>query len=383
MFIREIRGRKIQIEQHIMNKPQITKLEVAGFKSIRDAEIELSPLNVVIGANGAGKSNLLGVFDFLRSSLDGRVDGYVGRHGGPNSVLYGGAKTTEQIRLAATVQTEAGTGTLFQRAEYRPPDGLFLCAKHTDKSDKANRNDETVFDDLCSVVKVDGPGHPGGLIYDWLKNEPLRIHLDDTSLKSPIRMEGYIEDNATLRTDGGNLAAVLYAIRQRNPVTYHRIRATIGILIPRFDDFVLEPQRLNPKNILLNWRHQDSEHVFGPHQISDGSLRAIVLATVLLQARDDLPGLILLDEPELGLHPSAIAIMAGVIQSAAVNTQVIVSTQSTVLVDLFEPRDVIVAHSDRGASTFHRLDEESLKDWLEEYSIGELWQKNILGGGPY
>jgi predicted ATPase len=185
-----------------------------------------------------------------------------------------------------------------------------------------------------------------------------------------------------LYSDGGNLAAIVYLYQQTNPFIYRRIVATVRHVMPAFEDFVLEPQRLNPKNILLNWRQKGNEYIFGPHQLSDGTLRAMALITLFLQPKEDLPSLIVVDEPELGLHPHAIDIITGLIRAASLETQVIVTTQSTAFLDYFDPEEVIVVDSRWGQSTFRHLNLEELKYWLKDYSVGELWEKNVLGGGP-
>ena len=196
-------------------------------------------------------------------------------------------------------------------------------------------------------------------------------------------MSGYIEENQHLNADGGNLAAMLYLYKQTKPLVYDRIKSTVRKIMPMFDDFVLEPQRLNPKNILLNWKQTGSEYLFGPHQLSDGTLRAMALITLFLQPQEDLPDVIILDEPELGLHPHAIEIITGLIRAASLKTQVILTTQSTTFLDHFEPEEIIVVDFEAGHSVFRRLEPEELKDWLEDYSVSELWEKNVLGGGPF
>jgi predicted ATPase len=167
-----------------------------------------------------------------------------------------------------------------------------------------------------------------------------------------------------------------------HPDAYLRIVSTVRQLVPSFGDFALEPQRFDSKSILLNWRQFDSDYLFGPHQLSDGSLRAMAIATLFLQPENDLPNMIVLDEPELGLHPQALELLLGLIRSVSYRTQVILATQSPTLLDYFEPAEIIVADLQDGASRFRRLDEEQLKDWLEDYGVGELWQKNVIGGGP-
>ena len=208
----------------------------------------------------------------------------------------------------------------------------------------------------------------------------------DTSGNSSIRNTGYIHDNSFLRSDAGNLAAFLYAIKQNKDGEkyYNRIVRSIQQIMPQFGDFDLHPSAINEKNIILNWTENNSDFLFGPHQISDGTLRFMALTTLLLQPPDTLPNVIILDEPELGLHPSAISALAGMVNTASKYCQVILATQSTRLVDEFPPENIIVAERDSSGnkSEFKKLNKEKLKEWLTEYSMGELWEKNIVGGKP-
>jgi predicted ATPase len=186
-----------------------------------------------------------------------------------------------------------------------------------------------------------------------------------------------------LYPDAGNLAAMLYLFREKHPASFRRITATVRQMVPDFEGFVLEPSKLNQKQILLDWSHKDRECEFGPHQLSDGSLRFIALATLLLQPAENLPLLIALDEPELGQHPSALEVLAGMVKAASLHSQLLLATQSSALLDCFEPENVLVVKSRSGASEFQRLDAENLKTWLAEYTLGEIWEKNVVGGGPY
>lgn len=363
-------------------KTFLERLTLRGYKSIREAELDFTELNVLIGANGAGKSNLVSFFALLPEALDARLDAYVGRYGGPNALLHFGARRTAELSVSATVRTEAGTGILFQRLGFRAPDSLYYSSNHAGTPYGTDRSNEMVFDDLCAVVKTSGKGHPGQLIYNGLKDGIATYHLVDTSLTSPIRAEGYIEDNKRLRSNGANLAAVLYRYKQTNEISYRRIRSTIRKAIPSFDDFVLEPRELNPRNILLNWRQLGNDYLFGPHQLSDGALRAIVLITVLQQPEAELPNLIVVDEPELGLHPHATLMIAGLMRAVSSHTQVLLTTQSPTFLDHFKPDEIIVAEQKGDVSQYRRVMPLELREWLEEYSLGELWQKNVFGGGP-
>jgi predicted ATPase len=267
------------------------------------------------------------------------------------------------------MRTVAGRVTYFQQYGLRAPDSLYSYAKLNEEKPSDPNDINDIYAIWTSVLRS---------FYDNLVN----YHLNDTSLTAPIRREGYIQDNLRLHSDAGNLAAILYLYKTKYPKAYQRIRATVRNVAPSFDDFALEPQRLNSNNILLNWRQQGSDYLLGPHQISDGTLRAIALITLLLQPEEDLPDLLIVDEPELGLHPYTLTIVAGLIRAASVKTQVIVTTQSTAFLDKFGLDEIIVVDSEQGASQFRRLNPEELKDWLEEYSVGELWEKNVIGGGP-
>jgi len=224
---------------------------------------------------------------------------------------------------------------------------------------------------------------PTAKVFRHLLNRCRVFHFHDTSSTARVRQYCYVGDHRWLMPDAGNLAAMLYRWRQGNETIYDRIVRTIGQLAPFFADFDLRPEGPNDRDILLNWRHRESDSIFGPHQLSDGTLRAICLIALLLQPEEELPDVIVVDEPELGLHPYALNVVASLFQAAAQHSQVLVSTQSSTFLDSFEPEDVVVAERDGEASRFSRPSADSLKDWLEDYSLGEVWEKNVMGGGPH
>jgi predicted ATPase len=219
----------------------------------------------------------------------------------------------------------------------------------------------------------------------WYLLKNCRVyHFHDTSPTARVRQYCYVGNNRQIESDAGNLAAVLYRLKTQNSGTaYSRIVKTIRMIAPFFDDFELVPSAENGRDIMLNWRHVESSQVFGPHQLSDGTLRAMCLVTLLLQPEDELPGLIIVDEPELGLHPYALNIIASLFNKASHHAQVLVSTQSSAFLDNFVPEDIVVVGRDDKESTFCRLEADKLQDWLEDYSLGEIWEKNVVqGGGP-
>ncbi len=300
-----------------------------------------------------------------------------------STFLYLGAKQTRQIVSAITVNTEAGRGTLHQRLEFQPPDSLAYSRDHTDGQPGADRSDEVVLGNLCSVVKESGPGVPQMEIFEGLKDGIAIHHFHDTTLAASIRGAGYIEDNRRLHRDGGNLAAFLYRLRETNKGVYQRIVSTVRLFAPFFDDFSLAPRSLYPTRILLNFKQNDCDYEFGPHQLSDGTLRAMAITSVLMQPESELPRLIVIDEPEIGLHPYAVSVIASLLKKASLHTQVIVATQSPHLLDDCAPEDVICVDRVGQESIFTRPGADKLQSWLEEYSLGEVWQKNVIGGGPH
>jgi len=205
-------------------------------------------------------------------------------------------------------------------------------------------------------------------------------HFHDTSKSSPMKQPCNINDYYSFAVDGGNLPAFLYFIKKNHINSYSKIVKTIQRVAPFFHDFILEPDIMNEDMIKLRWKHKGSDLYFDVNDFSDGSIRFICLTTLLLQP--NLPTIILLDEPELGLHPFALQILASLFRIASNKTQIIASTQSSTFVDFFDIKDVIVADIKEDATLFNRLDNEEYKEWFEEYTVGEMWQKNLIGGVP-
>ncbi len=361
----------------------IEHLQISGYKSIQNASIDFTRLNVLIGANGAGKSNLVSFFSFLQASLDRRLDEFIPRAGGRESLLHFGVKTTKEITTILTARTAEGCGRLIQKLKTREPGGLFYSKDRLPKSDVTDDSVEVDMDGVCSIV---GPREQTPdlqeSVFFFVKERIAAHHVVDTGPESPIRQDCNVEDSRRLRSDASNVVAILHRYRKQKPyppVVYRRICSTIKKIIPEFDDFVLEPIA---ERIALCWKQRGVDYLLNPTQLSDGSLRAIALATLLLQPDTEWPDLLIIDEPELGLHPYALSLVAGLIRAASVHTQVIVTTQSKSLLDHFSPEEIIVCEASEGKSAFRRLNPAELTAWLEDYSVGDLWEKNVIGGGP-
>ncbi|MEF8728797.1 MAG: AAA family ATPase [Accumulibacter sp.] len=364
--------------------PELETITVKGFKSIASVEnLKLGAINVVIGPNGSGKSNFIGVFSFLNAIRDGRLQDYVIKAGGADKVLHFGSKTTEKVRFRIAFLNERNQYAV--HLEPTDADELvpsFEVVYFWDKAKYPQPYSE-VIQRAGKEAGISGKTSStiAGYVRDHLGSWRL-YHFHDTSSTSPMKKTADVNDNRYLRPDGSNLAAFLYYLREKHEASYSLIRRTVQRVAPFFDDFQLEPQKLNPDKIRLEWRHKGSDAYFDAPSLSDGTLRFIALATLLLQPESYRPSVILVDEPELGLHPYAITLLASLIKQASTKTQVIVSTQSPLLLDHFQPEDVLVAERVDGGTQFTRLDPSRLDSWLEDYSLGQLWEKNELGGRP-
>ena len=363
---------------------RLARIQLSGYKSIRKMDLTLKPLNILIGPNGAGKSNFLSVFEMLNEIVKENLQLYVGKSGGADNLLYFGRKTTDAIEITLTFPGSGQGLSSGYRCRLIPSQqdtlvfGSEVCWFH-DRSrystpheiDLGSGHTETHLTDQPKTVE----GYVLGTMRDW------RVyHFHDTSDSSKIRATGDIHDNQNLRDDARNLAAFLYYLDQKHPKVYEKIVATVQLVAPFFDRFDLKPSRLNEDKIRLEWLEKGSDTYFNAHALSDGTLRFICLATLLLMP--DPPATIIIDEPELGLHPYAISVLAALLRQAAQRTQVIVSTQSVTLVNQFEPEDIIVVDREDDQSVFSRPDVQALSAWLEDYGTGDLWEKNLLGGRP-
>jgi predicted ATPase len=375
--------------EEVSTMQMLKRIRVIGWKSIKNQTFELTPLNVAIGANGAGKSNLLSLVKLLNAMFANvpNFRNYVAQSGYADSLLHYGSRQTPVAELELTFGTDTGETTYFARWAVAAGGTLIF----TEERVTFHRTGS-----LQPVVVDLGAGHPETNLVasadegNQTSEVALRLlrscrlfHFHDTSDSAASRQPCYVNANRFLYPDAGNLAAMLYLFRQQHSTAYRRITATVRQMVPDFDDFVLEPSKLNDNQIFLNWTHKGRPYEFGPHQLSDGSLRFIALATLLLQPEDKLPLLIALDEPELGLHPSALEILAGMAIATSMHCQLLFATQSSVFLDGFQPENVIVVNTTAGTSEFQRLDAEKLKEWLTKYTLGEIWEKNVVGGGPY
>jgi predicted ATPase len=357
----------------------VKSLTVTGYKSIRELRnFELTNLNVLIGANGAGKSNFINLFRLLNEMYEQQLQVYVQKQGGPDALLHFGRNTTERLHAEFYFSANGYKFDLVPTADNR------LIFQHETSWFKG-----VYFDKTASALL--GVGHTESQLKDAKdKYSPYvresvsnwRVyHFHDTSDTAKVKQRHATNDNLRLKIDAANLAAYLRMLKQQHEAEYQRIVQTVRLVLPFFDDFVHRPGE--PEHIELEWTQKGKPDTpFKAHMLSDGSLRFICLATLLLQPVSLLPDTILIDEPELGLHPYAITILTDIFKQVAEDRQLIVSTQSVELVNELTAEDVIVVDQDNGASTFRRYTQDELAGWVEEYALGEIWKRNILGGRP-
>ena len=360
----------------------LKSLTIKGFKSIRSLDnFPLNKLNILVGANGAGKSNLVSFFRMLRAMSEEGLAKFVTLNGGADGFFFNGPKETPQIEahlkfgqneykfnLAATAASQLMVKTEsihYKRWNDYHTNGLESQLKKL-KEEK-------------SFVWPNSPGI-GAYVYDAVSSW-LVYHFHDTSATAAMRRDQSVRDWRELNPDASNIAAFLLRLKMKHLEHYLKIKETIQLIAPFIDDFLLEPEQKGENELVrLEWRQKGSSYPFQPWQLSDGTIRFICLATALLQPEP--PSTIVIDEPELGLHPFALEVLAGLFHEASERTQLIVSTQSATLLNHFEPEEVIVVDRKDGASDFRRLDKAALCEWTKDFALGELWQKNVIDGGP-
>ncbi len=374
---------------------QIQKISVHGFKSINAlVDFELRPLNVLIGANGVGKSNFISLFKLLHNLYHQNLQLYQQIQGGPDALLHFGRTTTERFSAEFWVNQLIELDSHQNNALVFP--GYSFSLVPTQDNHLAFEREEfflaAVHDRPVFMPVAPGNGYLEAKLKDakdptvaWLLQEPIRswqvYHFHDTSETAKVKRIHPSNDNLQLQPDAANLAAYLRMLHDQHPQAYRDIIQAIQLVLPHFDDFVHRAGP--PEHIQLEWKQKGRpNNVFKAHILSDGSLRFICLMTLLLQPISLLPDTILIDEPELGLHPAALVILADVLKQVAEQKQLIIATQSVELINALSPEDVIIVEQEDGASTFRRCNEQELSQWLGDYAMGELWLRNILGGRP-
>lgn len=360
--------------------PDVTKITVEGYRSIEQASIDLHRINILIGANGAGKSNFISLFTLFRAIIQTNLQIHIANCGGAGTQFYLGPKHTETI----FVQIDFNENTYQFKLAADTNDDCYFVEENVSFWIKRLYN-ELYHEEL-------GAGHRETRLRESREGRTVQsftrenikswfiYHFHDTGDHSPLKLTADIDDIAYLLPDGRNLAAYLYHLQESAPEYYQGILSTIQLILPGFKEFTyLKDEKSN--TIKLRWKTVTSgDYTLPISAFSDGSLRFIALTTLFLQPAP--PKLIIIDEPELGLHPYAINVLAELIHIASLKSQIILSTQSAQFISAFSPEDIIIVENKNGATTLSRPDPDSLKDWLTDYTLSDIWQRNIIGGNP-
>lgn len=350
-------------------------ISVKGYKSFKDMKVPLNAINILIGSNGAGKSNFLSLFELLGNAYEGFLARSVAQSGGVDKLLHMGRKVTDRISI------EVKEGKNSYVLDLMESDGNLIVENeklgYSSTPGHWTYNFIGTFKNETSLKEYHG-ARRGDYIKQYM-SQIKKFHFHDTGRTSPFTGESNIvNDSYILYSKGDNLAAFLYGIMTKYPMVYKRIVSVIQSVAPFFHDFYLVPNESG--GVRLQWRDKFSEVIYGPNELSDGTIRFIALAVLFMQP--DLPKVIVIDEPELGLHPVAIEKLAGLIKMAANRgTQVIAATQNAELISNFQPEDILTVDQRDGESQIRRLNADELGQWLNDYTLGDLWKQRIMKGG--
>ncbi len=361
----------------------IEQIILDNYKSIKHAQIPLRNINVLIGSNGAGKSNLISFFELVQAMLNQRLGNYVLQRGGIDRFLYNGRQHSAHIK--GLIDFDNTNAFFFKLLPMVVGNKAFIDSTGDFFNNKKDSTKD--YDTLWNKTSWDYSVEESGIINSqkwragYLKkflNSFTVYHFHDTSITSPMRMRCKISDNTNLRHDASNLAAFLYRLQETEPKNFKLLEAAIRSIAPYFLRFDLKPEVLPNEEIKLEWKETESDAYMDAYSLSDGTLRFIALATLLIQ--DNPPATIIVDEPELGLHPRAINKLAALVRRASAKTQIILATQSVELLNNFETEDIIIVDRKDNQTVFERPDTERLKIWSDKYALGEIWTMNLLKG---
>ncbi len=368
----------------------LTHLTLRGFRAFRDVSVELGRVNVLIGPNGAGKSSLVDFLDLLGFLSSGALQRWVATHGRSDSLLHFGAKHTPECRWELTFGTDTGAASYAATLAPTHDERLVLAEERVAW---ARAGAAAVAHPVGSpwaqesgLPAAAAAGDVTAKTVLWHLQRCKVFHFHDTSPTSKMRSSSRVGDGRYLRSDGGNLAAVLARLKRDRRRHYERIVAQLRRVVPALDDFLFPDDVDDAATVNLTWRHRHhaEDYPLGPHQLSDGSLRAIALVTLVLLPEDERPRLVVLDEPELGLHPAAAALLTSLIRAAANVTQFVLATQSTTLLDEFDADQIVVVEAKDGASALRRPDAAEMERRRRDFddSFSEQWAMNMVGGRP-
>lgn len=378
--------KKQEIRTMAKYRNKLTKIEISGFKSISTdcpLTLHLGDINLLLGANGAGKSNIVSFFRMLGFMMSGSFQMYVAQSGTNQKFLHYGSKITPCINASIEFSDGKNNDTYRFCLTHAVPNRLIINSEEIEWqcSSRPNTYKNQVVSNYNESGLIDSADRTCQIFRKFLSMCKV-YQFSDSSISSPMRQASTVDSAHYLQSEANNLASFLYYLKNNFIESYNRIVDYVKTVMPQFGDFYLEPER---GYITLKWRdNSPNDYVLSADQFSDGSIRFIALATLLLQPETTMPNVIVIDEPELGLHPYAIDQLTEMVRDASLHSQIILATQSASLIDGFDLDDITVVEQDedKHCTIAQHLDNESFSEWLKNYSISELWNKNVFGGRP-
>lgn len=366
---------------------KIKRIEIRGYRSIAfdtPLRLELGDINILLGANGAGKSNIISFFRMLGYMMSGSFQLFVEQTGTNQKFLNYGSQKTPTLCAEIRFENPKAYDVYKFSLTHAIPDRLIISSEEIEWNSKDRKR-------VPNIVPLEGNFKESGLINatDTMSLTIRRIlqsckvfQFHDSSITGPLRQSSTVDSAHYLQSEGNNLASFLLYLKRNYQESYRRIVSYVQVVVPQFRDFYLEPDR---GYVSLKWQDvSPNDYVFSSDQLSDGSIRFIALATLLLQPPKTMPNVIIIDEPELGLHPYAVDQLIEMVKDASIHAQIIIATQSPSLIDGFDVNDITVIERDeeKQCTRANKLDEKELEDWLDDYTTSELWNKNVIGGRP-
>lgn len=366
---------------------RLTQITIQGYRSIsfdRPVTLDFGDINILLGANGAGKSNVISFFKILGYMMSGSLQRFIAQSGTNQKFLHYGSKKTPTLCASVRIGGENSYNIYDFSLTNAVADRLIISSEEIRWNNRSESQKECVKQlegDYNESALIRSTDSAGKMIWKFLSRCKV-YQFNDSSATAPMRQASPVDSAQYLQAEANNLASFLYYLKNNYVEAYLRIVDYVQEVVPQFKDFYLEPER---GYVSLKWIDTSvNDYVLSADQFSDGSIRVIALATLLLQPEETMPSVIIIDEPELGLHPYAIDQLTEMIKDASKHVQVIVATQSPSLINGFSLNDVTVIERDEDnqCTVAKKLNDITYKDWLEEYTLSELWDKNVIGGRP-
>jgi predicted ATPase len=384
------------------------KLHIDGFRRLYEIDLKLKPLNVVIGANGSGKTSLLDVFLLLAASASGKLKETMSDLGGIGANITNLMAARGENERFVSFDLEMGVSG-YKPIEY----GLAIVpvgVGYRISGERLNQWRDNKSEPFTHIHANDGfvryfePKTKKGFVrpnwdYDQAESalsqvpkmfqEPeefrnrlassTHYHVLDVSSRAPIRLPQQMRDAQLPGHDGEDLVSCLYTLRETDPDRFETIEATLRAGFPDFERLNFPPVAAG--TLAMTWKDKTSKNPFFMHQLSEGTLRFLWLATLLQSP--GLTAVTMIDEPEVSLHPELLSLLADLLREASARTQLIVATHADRLIRFLKPSEVVtISMNDEGAAEATRADELDLEKWLQEYTFDEVWRMGRMGARP-